>query len=56
MNAVRKNTEAFLVANEVVGLKINTEKTEYIFMPRQQNVGQNWNISVTNKSIKIQHI
>jgi len=35
-----------------IGLEVNTEKTEYMVVSRQQNVGQNHNLLITNKSFE----
>jgi hypothetical protein len=40
INIIKKNTEALLDANKETGLEINSEKTKYMFMSRQQTAGQ----------------
>jgi hypothetical protein len=50
VHAVKKNTEALVVASKEVGLKVNAEKTKYMVMSRNQNAGQNHNIKLDNKS------
>lgn len=42
----KKKTEAVLVANEAASLEINTDKMEYIFTLREQNVRQNCKIKI----------
>jgi preprotein translocase subunit SecD len=49
IHAVRKNTEAFLVASKATGLEVNAEKTKYMAMSRDQHAGQNHNIKIDNK-------
>jgi hypothetical protein len=39
-----------LEASWVVGLEVNTEKTEYMVVFRHQNAGQNHNLLIANKS------
>jgi hypothetical protein len=39
IDTIKKNTETLIVANKVVGLEINVEKTKYMLLPRHQNVG-----------------
>jgi len=46
----RENTEALLQANRDIILEVNTEKTKYMVVSRQQNVGQNHNLLIANKS------
>jgi len=54
INTLKKKTEALLLASREVGLELNTEKTEYEYMviSRHQNVGQNHNLLVANKSFE----
>jgi hypothetical protein len=42
--AIRKNTEALLIASMEIGLEVNADKTKYMFMSRDQNAGQNGNL------------
>jgi hypothetical protein len=49
IHAVKKNTEALVIAGKEIGLEINAEKTEYMVMSRNQNAGQNHNIKTDNK-------
>jgi hypothetical protein len=36
---IKKNTKALLFANKETGLKINADKTKYMFLPQDQNAG-----------------
>jgi hypothetical protein len=36
----------------MVGLEINAEKTKYMLLSRQQNVGQNRDIKIENRSFE----
>jgi hypothetical protein len=49
---VNKNTEALLIANKEIGLEVNAEKTEYMFMSRDQNAVQNGYIQIGNSSFE----
>jgi hypothetical protein len=48
----RKNREALLDASREVGLEGNTEKTKHMVVSRHQNVGQNQNFLIANKSFE----
>ena len=50
-HAIIKNTEALLVSKEK-SLEVNTKKTMYMVMSREDNAGQNRNIKTRNKSFK----
>jgi hypothetical protein len=39
IDTIRKNTEALLDAGSEVGLEVNTEETNYMFMCLHKNVG-----------------
>jgi hypothetical protein len=44
MVCIQKNIKALLVTSKNFGLDANTEKTKYIFLSREQNVGQHHTI------------
>jgi hypothetical protein len=50
VHAIRKNTEALVVASKEIGLEVNVDKTKYMVMSRSQNAGQNHNIKLDTKS------
>jgi hypothetical protein len=50
IHAIKKNTEALVVASKEIGLEVNAEKTKYMIMSRNQNAGQNHNIKLDDKS------
>jgi hypothetical protein len=35
-----------------VGLEINVEETKYLLLSHHQNVGQNWDIKIANRSFE----
>jgi hypothetical protein len=41
IDTIKTNTETLIDASKEVGLEINVEKTRYVLLSRQQNVGQN---------------
>jgi len=45
---IEKTTEALLVASKVTGLevRVNTDKTKYMVIPRYQNAGRSHNIKI----------
>jgi hypothetical protein len=51
IHTVKKNTETLIDAKEV-GLEINVEKTKYMLLSPQQNVGQNQDIKIANRSFE----
>jgi sorting nexin-29 len=52
IDAVKKNTGTVIDAGKEVGLEINAEKTKYVLLSRQQNVGQNRDIKIANRSFE----
>jgi len=49
---INRNTEAMLEVSREVGLEVNLDKIKYIFMSHHQNVGQNYNLVIANKSFE----
>jgi hypothetical protein len=52
IDTVKKNTETLIDASKEVGLEINVEKTMYMLLSRQQNVGQNRDMRIANRSFE----
>jgi sorting nexin-29 len=50
IDTIKKNTETLIDASQEVGLEINVEKTKYMLLSRHQNVGQNRDIKIANRS------
>jgi hypothetical protein len=50
IDTIKKNTEILIDASKEVGLEINVEKTKYMLLSCHQNVGQNQDIKVANRS------
>jgi hypothetical protein len=49
---IKKNSETLTDASKEGGLEINVEKTKYMLLSRQQNVGQNRDIKIANRSFE----
>jgi hypothetical protein len=52
MDTIKKGTETLTDASKEVGLEINLEKTKYMLLSRHQNVGQNRDIRIANRSFE----
>ena len=53
LKGLKKNVQGLLAASKEVCPEVNAEKTEYVFMPYEQNAGENHNIDMANKSLKM---
>jgi hypothetical protein len=45
IDTINKNTETLIDASKEVGLEVNVEKTKYMLVSRDQNAGQNQEIT-----------
>jgi hypothetical protein len=52
IDTIKKNTKSLNHASKKVGLEINVEKTKYMLLSRQGNVGQNRDIKMANRSFE----
>jgi hypothetical protein len=52
IDTIKKNTDTLIDASKEVGLEINVEKAKYMLLSRQQNVSQNRDINIANRSFK----
>jgi hypothetical protein len=52
IDTTKNNTEASINACKEVGLVINAEKTKYMLLSCHQNVGQNRDIKIANRSFE----
>jgi hypothetical protein len=55
IDTIKKNTETLIYASKEVGVEILVEKTKYMVLSRQQNVGQNRDIEISNRSFEMCH-
>jgi len=44
--------EALVVASKEIGLEVNSDKTKYMVMSQDQNVGQSHSIKIDNSSFE----
>jgi hypothetical protein len=52
INTINSNTEVLLEASKEVGLEVNTEKTKYMVVSSHQNVGENYDLLIANKTFE----
>jgi hypothetical protein len=52
IDTIKTNTEILIDASKVVGVEISVEKTRYMLLSRHQNVGQNQDIKIVNRSLE----
>ena len=50
IRAVKENAEALVVAAKKIGLEVNTDKTKYMVMSREQNAGRTHTVKIDNSS------
>jgi hypothetical protein len=48
----RKKTDALTVVSKETGLKVNADKTKYMVMTRDKNVGRSHNMKIDNSSFE----
>jgi hypothetical protein len=52
IDTIKKNTKTLIDASKEVGLEINVEETKYMLLSRHQNVRQNRDITIANRSFE----
>jgi hypothetical protein len=52
IDTTKKTTDTLTDASKELGLQINVDKTKYMILSRHQNVGQNREIKIANKSLE----
>jgi hypothetical protein len=52
IDTIKENTKTLIDASKKVGLEINVEKTKYMLLTRHQNIGQNRDIKIANRSFE----
>jgi hypothetical protein len=52
IDTINKNTETLIYASQKVGLEINVDKTKYMLLSSHQNVGQNRDVKIANRSFE----
>jgi hypothetical protein len=51
VHTVKENAEVLLFATKEIGLEVNADKTKYMIMSRDQNVGRSHGVKIDNSSI-----
>jgi hypothetical protein len=52
IDTMKNNTETLIAASKEVGLEINVENSKYMLLSHHQNVGQNQNLKIANRSFE----
>ena len=52
VHTTKQNAEAFVVASKETGLEVNADKTKYMVMSRDQNVGRSHSMKTDNSSFE----
>jgi hypothetical protein len=52
IDTIKNNTETLIDSSKEIGLEINVEKSMYMLLSRHQNVGQNRDIKIPNRSFE----
>ena len=53
LDTIKKKKQTLIDTSKDVGLEVNTEKTKYMLLSHDQNAGENHEISIGNRSLKI---
>ena len=52
MHTIKENTKAVVVTSEEIVLEVNSDKTKYMVMSRDQNAGQSHSVKTDNSSFE----
>jgi hypothetical protein len=52
LHTKQKNAQVLAVASKKIGLGVNTDKTKYLVMSRDQNAARSYNIKTDNSSFE----
>jgi hypothetical protein len=53
VHTIKENAEALILASKESGLEVNTDKTKYMTMSRDQNAGRSHNMKIDNVPFEI---
>jgi len=53
IHTIMENAEALIVASKEIGLEVNADKTGYMVMSQDQNVGQSHSMKTDNRSFEM---
>ena len=56
VHTIMENAEALLVASKEIGLEVNANKTKYMVMSRDQNVGRSHSLKTDNCSFEMEQL
>jgi hypothetical protein len=52
IDSIKRSTETLIDGSKEVGLEVSTLKTKYMLLSRHQNIGQNRNIKIGDRSFE----
>jgi hypothetical protein len=52
VRAIKENTEVLVVDSKEIGLEVNADKSKYMVMSPDQNVGRTHNMKIDNSSFE----
>jgi hypothetical protein len=52
LHTIKENAEILAVASKGIGLELNSEKTKYMVMSRDQNAGRSHSMKIDNNSFE----
>jgi hypothetical protein len=52
IDTIKKNTGSLIDASKEIDIEINVDKTKYMLLSRHQNVGQNRDMKIANRSFE----
>ena len=52
IHTLKENAEALVAATREIGLEVSADKTKYMVMSRDQNVGQNHSVRIVNTTFE----
>ena len=53
VHTIKENAEALIVVSKETGLEVNSDKTNYMVMPQDQNARQSHKMKIDNRSFEM---